>query len=107
MKKYFPSFIAVILLCIFTLMLGFFLIIAMNGYSESDGLTALGIYAALALLSMGVTGTLIGVVINFVSTKFENIKPWITESAAVLLFTTLGGACIVISGIFSVGIMER
>lgn len=67
----------------------FFLLLAMNGYSESDASYGLGAYVVLALLVSFVmaAGALVGV---RVLTKRE-VRAWIAGLVAVTIFSVIGG----------------
>ncbi len=80
------------------------MLIAMNGYSESDATWGLGVFILLALLVSGIASIaaffLTGILTN------KQYKPAISLLLSVLLLTILGGVLKTISAFIGIGVAE-
>ncbi len=97
---------SLVLLCnvVLALILFFGLIVAMNGYHESDATYGLVAYLALAALVCLVATTLAWLSVHIL-TKRE-FRPWIAAIVSTVAFCVLGAAALMISMALAIGITE-
>ena len=102
--KIFASVITLVLNAVLAVVVFFFLLLAMNGYSESDAETGLIVYVVLAVLSAILAAALSAWVVSMMTRR-----RFVASSSAVIavpVCTALGAGLIVASALIAVLIVE-
>ena len=95
------SILTIVLLLIFAVLSVFTQMIALNGVSESQGMTAMGISLVCQGVGVILVGVLAGWLTNFVITKF-NWNKILAVIVAVIAGVLFGGAISFVSTIISI-----
>ena len=82
----------------------FFMLLAMNGYSESDATYGLGAYIVLALI-VSLIMSLCAALLAHIFMK-RNFRGWTSALIAVPLFSVIGGGLKIVCSIVGVAIAE-
>ena len=81
-----------------------FLLVAMNGYSESDATPGLLVYVVLALLTAGVMGVASLMLVGFLAKrKYSGLTGGLIS---ITIFSILGTGLILLSSLVGVGVAE-
>jgi hypothetical protein len=82
----------------------FFLLLAMNGYSESDATYGLGVYIVLALIVSLIMSTSAALLVHILMKR--NFRGWTSGLIAVLIFSVIGVGMKVVCSLIGVGVAE-
>ena len=96
MKTIVPSIITGVLLIVFGILWTFFLLVALNGFSESDSTRALIVYGVWTLFMVILFGAGSGFAARFIARKLENVKFWLIALGMIVACFLLGSIAIVL-----------
>ena len=82
----------------------FFLLIAMNGYSESDANYGLGLYIVLAVLVSLIMSAFAALLVRVLTKR--NFRGWTSMLVAVPLFSVIGAGLEIVCSIIGVAVAE-
>ena len=82
----------------------FFLLLAMNGYSESDATYGFGAYVVLALIVSLLMSTCGALLVHILMKR--NFRGWTAALIAIPLFSLIGGGLKIVCSIAGVAIAE-
>lgn len=82
----------------------FFMLLAMNGYSESDANYGLGAYIVLAVIVSLIMGTCATLLVHLLTKR--NFRAWTSVLISVPIFSVLGGGLKIICSIIGIAVAE-
>ena len=82
----------------------FFLLLAMNGYSESDATYGLGAYVVLALIVSLIMSTFATLLVHILMKR--NFRGWTAALIAIPLSAVIGGGLKIVCSIVGVAVTE-
>ncbi len=102
--KLITSSIVLLFNAVLALILFFGLIVAMNGYHESDATYGIAAYLALAVLSCLLATTLAWLTVHILMKR--EFRPWMASTVSIAAFCMLGTGALMISMALAIGITE-
>ena len=82
----------------------FFLLLAMNGYSESDAIYGLGAYIVLGLIVSLIMSTFAALLVHVLMKR--NFRGWTAGLIAVLIFSVIGLGLKLVCSVVGVAVSE-